>query len=63
MNFNIGLIDRVLRVVIGVAIISWGILTENVWGVIGIIPLVTGTVRWCPAYKLFGIKTCRVKTR
>lgn len=63
MNVNVGVIDRVLRIISGLAIIGWGILTKNIWGAVGIIPLFTGSVQWCPVYQLFGIKTCRVKVK
>lgn len=59
---NTGTIDRVLRIVVGLALISLvfiGPMTP--WGWIGVVPLVTGLIGWCPAYTLFGIKTCKVK--
>jgi len=60
---NIGNIDRLLRIVIGLAIISlvfWG--PKTAWGWIGIIPLATALIGWCPLYAIFGIRTCPVKT-
>lgn len=59
---NIGTIDRVLRIVVGLALISLvfiGPMTP--WGWVGVVPLVTGLIGWCPAYTLFGIKTCKAK--
>lgn len=59
---NEGTIDRVLRVVAGLALVIMAYTeTLGVWAWIGIVPLVTGIVGWCPAYKLLGIKTCSVK--
>ncbi|MDX1594059.1 MAG: DUF2892 domain-containing protein [Gammaproteobacteria bacterium] len=56
---NVGTVDRALRIIIGLALIVltfMGILP--VWGYIGVVPLATGLVRWCPAYTLFGVRTC-----
>lgn len=59
IKMNVGGIDRVLRVIAGVVLISLsaaGIL--GVWGYIGIVPLLTGVFRFCPAYALGGVSTC-----
>jgi len=58
---NVGGIDRILRVVIGVAVIAWGAYAQNWLGAIGLVPLLTGTIRWCPAYLPFGFSTCKCK--
>ena len=50
---NVGGADRIFRVVIGVALVGWGIATQNWWGAIGIIPLATATFGFCPAYAPF----------
>ncbi len=63
MNCNVGTIDRVVRVVVGlvlIALVFWGPQTN--WGWIGLIPLITGVMGWCPAYRLLGIDTCQRKT-
>ncbi|MBB4285163.1 YgaP family membrane protein [Roseospira goensis] len=61
MTKNVGGIDRIVRIVIGLALIAsvfiWPVM--NPWGWIGVVPLVTGLVGWCPAYLPFGIKTCK----
>ncbi len=57
MKCNVGKTDRILRMAAGSAIIIAGIYFQNWWGAVGIIPLVTGLLRWCPAYLPFGIKT------
>ncbi|MBC8520059.1 MAG: DUF2892 domain-containing protein [Gammaproteobacteria bacterium] len=60
MSKNVGGIDRILRIVIGVALIAAtaaGMLP--VWGYIGVVPLATGLLSWCPAYTVLGIKTCK----
>lgn len=64
MKANVGGIDRILRVVAGLFLISLvfvgdRIIGQNVvWGWIGVVPLVTGIFKFCPAYQIFGIKTC-----
>jgi hypothetical protein len=60
MNQNVGTIDRILRILIGIALLIWGFLLSepyNYWGLIGVIPLFTALIGWCPAYSLIGIKT------
>ena len=57
MQCNIGKTDRMIRLVAGVVIIAAGFYYQSWWGVIGIMPLMTGTLRWCPPYSLFGINT------
>ncbi|MGE5236327.1 MAG: DUF2892 domain-containing protein [Acidobacteriota bacterium] len=56
---NIGSGDRIVRIVAGVAIIGLGIIYKSWWGLIGIVPLVTAAIGWCPAYLPFGISTCK----
>lgn len=57
MKCNVGKTDRLLRIIAGSIIIIAGIYFQNWWGAIGIIPIATGLLRWCPAYMPFGIKT------
>ena len=59
MKQNVGGIDRVVRIVVGAALVG-GTLAGliGVWGWIGIVPMLTGAVGWCPAYCPLGIKTC-----
>jgi hypothetical protein len=62
MKINTGCIDRALRAVIGLALITMAATgTVGMWGWIGIIPLLTGLVGFCPTYTIMGINTCRVK--
>ncbi len=58
---NVGSIDRVIRIVAGVAIIGAGVYYQSWWGVIGAVPLLTGLMGWCPPYALFGWNTCSIK--
>jgi len=61
MNPNVGTIDKVLRVIIGVALISLVFVgPQTPWGWIGVIPIVTALVSFCPLYAILGIKTCKV---
>ena len=57
MQCNVGKTDRTIRLLAGVAIIAAGLYYQSWWGVIGIVPLLTGAFRWCPPYQLLGIST------
>ena len=57
MKANVGGIDRILRILVGVALVGWGIYARNWWGAIGLIPLFTALVGWCPLYTLIGVST------
>lgn len=62
MKVNEGSLDRVLRVIAGVALIAAAATgTIGAWGWIGILPLATGLIGFCPAYTLLGISTCPSK--
>lgn len=63
MKFNVGGIDRLLRIVVGALLIALAAMgTIGVWGYIGVVLLGTGLVRFCPVYPLLGINTCPMKT-
>ena len=60
MQANVGGFDRILRIAVGLALVAWAALLDGpVWAWIGIMPLATGAIGWCPAYLPFGIKTCK----
>lgn len=60
MKTNEGTIDRALRVVAGLVLIALAATgTVGVWGYIGVVPLLTGAIGWCPLYLPLGIKTCK----
>jgi len=62
MKVNEGTIDRTLRIVAGLVLVGLAATgTVGVWGWIGVIPLVTGTFGFCPAYAIFGMSTCQMK--
>jgi hypothetical protein len=57
-SLNIGNLDRALRVVAGLALIGLAVGgVIGVWGYLGIVPLLTGLVAWCPLYRVLGIRT------
>lgn len=64
MSVNMGSIDRLLRVIVGLALLAFAFFgpADLAWkwvGYIGVVPLLTAAVGWCPAYTLLGIKTCK----
>ncbi len=62
MKANEGGLDRVLRVIAGLALIGLAVSGQiGVWGYLGVIPLATGALGFCPVYTLLGINTCPVK--
>lgn len=59
MKMNVGGVDRILRIVAGLVLIGLTLAGQiGVWGWIGLLPLLTGLFRFCPAYTLFGMNTC-----
>ena len=62
MKSNVGGIDRMARIDAGVALMTLAAAgVVGVWGWIGVVPLATGLIGWCPAYQPFGISSCRVR--
>ena len=62
MKLNVGGIDRILRIVVGLALIGATLAGMiGVWGWIGVVPLLTGIFQFCPAYAIFGMNTCPMK--
>ncbi len=63
MKTNEGTIDRALRIIAGLALVGLAATgTIGAWGWIGIVPIATGLIGWCPAYTMLGINTCPMKT-
>ena len=58
MKKNIGKLDKTLRVLLGIAIILFGANNNSVWGIMGIIPIITAQIGVCPLYSILGISTC-----
>jgi hypothetical protein len=63
MKTNVGFTDRVIRVVVGCALLGAGYYFKSWWGLVGLGPLLTAFVGFCPAYLPFGFDTCRPKNR
>ncbi len=62
MKANIGGIDRTIRIVAGLALIAWALFANGpAWAWIGLVPLATGLINFCPAYGLLGMSTCKTK--
>ena len=62
MNKNVGGIDRILRIAVGAALIAATLTnTIGIWGWIGVVPLLTGLIGWCPPYAILGFNTCSMK--
>lgn len=57
MKCNVGTVDRLLRVIIGLVIALLGVVFDSWWGLIGIVPIATGLFRFCPLYLPFKIST------
>ena len=62
MTKNVGGVDRTIRIAAGLALIAAAATgTIGVWGYIGLVPLATGLMGWCPPYAILGFNTCRTK--
>jgi hypothetical protein len=57
MKNNVGFVDRIIRLVIGIGIAIGGIIFESYWGIIGVAILATAVFSYCPLYALLGLKT------
>ena len=58
MPKNLGIIDRLVRALAGIGLIAWAILGGPLWAWIGVVPLATAVISFCPAYTLIGLRTC-----
>ena len=64
MKANVGGIDRILRIVLGLALIGLAATgTVGWWGWLGVVPLATGLIGWCPPYAILGLNTCRTRQK
>ena len=61
MKLNVGRIDRLARLGVGLGLVAWAALGGPVWAWIGLVPLATGAVGFCPAYTLLGLSSCATK--
>lgn len=62
MKSNVGGIDRIARIALGLVLIGLTVTgTIGLWGWLGVVPLATGALGWCPPYAIFGFNTCSMK--
>lgn len=59
MTSNVGGADKVVRIVAGIVILGLGLAFKSYWGLVGLLPLLTALLGFCPAYLIFGISTCK----
>ncbi|RLD38954.1 MAG: DUF2892 domain-containing protein [Bacteroidetes bacterium] len=59
MKKNVGTIDKVIRIILAVIIGALGYYYQSWWGLIAIVPLLTGFIGYCPAWSIFGLSTCK----
>lgn len=62
MTKNMGSADRLIRAVVGIGALAAGYYFKSWWGLVGLVPLATSFISWCPAYVPFGISTCRSRS-
>jgi len=63
MKTNEGKLDRILRIVVGLGLLSLVFVgPQTLWGLVGLVPLLTGLAGYCPLYQVFGFNTCPFKT-
>lgn len=61
MKTNVGIVDRIIRVVFGLTVLGAGYYFKSWLGLIGIVPILTALLGFCPFYPLFGLNTCPLK--
>ena len=65
MNKNVGSIDKIVRLILALGLFSLFFILEGnarYWALMGLIPLVTGLINFCPIWAIFGVNTCPLKT-
>ncbi|MFT5872287.1 MAG: hypothetical protein ACI8WT_001217 [Clostridium sp.] len=63
MKCNVGRTEQIGRIVIGVSAVQLGLYYKSWWGVVGIVPIITGLIRYCPLSDVLGISTCDTKNK
>jgi hypothetical protein len=61
MQLNVGGIDRIARIGVGLGLVGWALMGGPVWAWIGVVPIATGASGFCPLYPLIGLNTCSKK--
>ena len=59
MKINVGSLDRLARFIVGCAFFGAGLYFRSWWGLVGIVPIITAVIGFCPAYLPLGINTCK----
>lgn len=62
MTCNVGKTDRTIRFILAIAIAAAGLYFQSWWGLVALVPLLTGVSLFCPIYKIFGLNTCSTKS-
>ncbi len=60
MKCNVGKTEQTIRIAMGIVIILIGLYFRSWWGIIGIAPIITGAIRYCPLSDILGVSTCKV---
>lgn len=64
MKTNEGNVDRIFRIIVGLGLLSLVFVgPQTMWGLVGLVPLLTGAIGFCPLYKVFGLNTCPVNIK
>jgi len=63
MKANVGGLDRIIRILAGLALLGAGYYFKSWLGLVGLLPILTGVFRFCPAYLPFGLSTCKLKEK
>jgi len=58
MTVNVGTADRSLRILVGLAVLVLGFYFKSWWGLVGLVPVLTAALKWCPLYSILGLRTC-----
>ncbi len=61
MKCNVGKTDKTIRYILGVAMMGAGVYFESWWGAVGLIPIVTASINFCPLYALLGLSSCKTE--
>jgi hypothetical protein len=61
MKCNVGSTEGKIRIILGAVILLLGVVFKSWWGLIGIAPIITGSIGWCPVSVILGINTCKGK--
>ena len=59
MKLNVGSVDRLLRIIVGLLVAILGVVFDSWWGLVGLVPLATGLFKFCPLYATFKISTIK----